>query len=135
MKTFLTLAASLLALGATAAHADHHGGDKMSAADKFEKMDADADGNVTEAEFLASFEEKVAMKQEEGKWTDWTDQDIMDKGVEKFEEIAGDDPYFTLADLEESWEDKKEEKKDAMEDAADDMEDAADDMEDEMDDM
>ncbi|NHK26871.1 hypothetical protein FF098_002985 [Parvularcula flava] len=107
MKFFAAASAAAIALSGAAIAGDY--GDKeMSVEDKFAKMDTDSNGIVTEAEFLASFEEKVAMKQEEGKWTDWTDEDIVAKSTESFNKMGGEDGALTLEEAEEYYAMKKE---------------------------
>ncbi|GGC98558.1 hypothetical protein [Aquisalinus flavus] len=112
MKFIAAASAAAIALSGATAFADDHGGDKdMSVEDKFAKMDTDSNGIVTEAEFLTSFEEKVAMKQEEGKWTDWTDEDITEKSTDYFNKMGGEDGALTLEEAKEYYA-MKEEKKD-----------------------
>lgn len=119
MKFIAAASAAAIALSGATALADHHGGEKdMSVEEKFAKMDMDSNGIVTEAEFLTSFEEKVAMKQEKGKWTDWTDEDITEKSTEYFNKMGGEDGALTLEEAKEydamkddrddkDWDDKK----------------------------
>ena len=67
-----------------------------SAADYFNKIDADASGMITEAEF-------VAYKTAGGKYT-------AEQAGEKFAKLAGDDGQITLAELEGAMKKAKTEK-------------------------
>lgn len=74
-----------------------------SPADYFGKIDANADGNVTEAEF-------VAYKTADGKYT-------AEDAASKYAKLSGGDGTFTLVDMEASME-KAKSKKDCKDKAA-----------------
>lgn len=67
-----------------------------SPSDYFGKMDANADGNVTEAEY-------VSYKTADGKYT-------VDKASAKYTKLSGGDGTFTLVDMEASMEKAKSKK-------------------------
>nr|WP_070958771.1 hypothetical protein [Hyphomonas sp. Mor2] len=91
MKTKLLTGA--FGLFAASAFAVAHAG---SPADYFNKIDADASGVITQAEY-------VAYKTADGKYT-------AEKVSEKFAKIAGDDGELTLAEFESAMKASKKKK-------------------------
>lgn len=90
----LKIATAALGLVTASAFAVANAG---SPADYFNKIDADASGVVTQAEF-------VAYKTADGKYD-------AEKAGEKFAKLAGDDGELTLAELETAMKASKKHKK------------------------
>ena len=84
-KVILTLGAAALAFTSAAAFA---GEKKMSIEDKFNKVDTNSDGVITEAEFTAQGERATA---------------------EKFAKMAGDDGELTMDELKAYYKKKHKE--------------------------
>lgn len=94
MRRSKLLASAVIGLAFGAAGAAFAG----SPAEYFEKIDANADGTISQAEF-------VAHKTADGKYT-------AEKASEKFSAIAGDDGQITLAEMEGAMKASKRKKKD-----------------------
>jgi len=85
MKNYVLFAAvALLSSAAVVAHADHHKGEgkgRMTAEEKFAKIDADGNGSISKEEFAAHHAAKKAKWQEKKeKWKEKKDK--MMKGHE-----------------------------------------------------
>lgn len=81
IKSISRLVAAAFILGATAAHADTVG-------ETFAAMDVNADGGVTEAEFVAYATARG---------------DSVEDASTKFAEIAGDDGFLVLEEMEAAY--------------------------------
>ena len=113
-KTIFTLTAATVALAAGAALAGHGEKKEMSAeehkakmeaklAEKFAKVDANEDGSITSAEFMAY---KTAEAEEE--WAKWTEGD--DDGAVTLEEATAK-MHAHMAEKKAKYEAKKKKKK------------------------
>ncbi|MBI1392819.1 MAG: hypothetical protein GC152_08780 [Alphaproteobacteria bacterium] len=99
MKRIALLAslAGALALAAGGASAGEHGDKAAKMEAKFAKLDADSNGSVSEAEYIAH---KRAWHAEKGK--EFT-ADAEAKAKEHFAKMSGGDGSFTLAEMKEAY--------------------------------
>ncbi|MEO1252111.1 MAG: hypothetical protein AAFW81_07190 [Pseudomonadota bacterium] len=100
----LALIASALGLAVSPALAGDKAKWDEKMAEKFSGIDANNDGSISEAEYMAH---KVAYYEKEGK--ELTDEKA-EKARAHFAKMSGDDGALTLAEMKDSYKKKKKDK-------------------------